>query len=160
MKKRIEFPLFELIVIIILLFILAVFALPKFVGVGVEARIKTLNATALNLDAVNRILYSRAVIKGLQDEPLLKTEVLGEKDAGGYLVYGELRAQEEDLKRFLEVGLYHFSVSQSPGVLRLYLDPFKNDGCYLDYIQATKLVSVSGEAKIQKAFYRIQSTGC
>ena len=160
MKKRIEFPLAEMMLIVILLSILAFFALPKFVDVGIEACIKSLNATVLSLSSVNRMLYSRAVIKGVQNNALQSTDSLGEKDAGAYLVYGELRAKESDLKRFLEGDLVEYAATNESGVMRLYLDSFKNDACYLEYQQATQKVMPDGQVMIQKALYRVKSTGC
>lgn len=160
MKKRIEFPLVEMMLIIILLSILAFFALPKFVDVGIEARIKSLNATVLSISSLNRMLYSRAVIHGVQDNALQSTDALGEKDAGAYLVYGELRAQEKDLKHFLESDLVEYVATNEEGVIRLYLDSFKNDACYLEYHQATQKMMPDGQGAIQKARYRVKSTGC
>lgn len=159
MKKRIEFPLVEVLVILILLFVLAIFALPKFMDVGTEARIKTLNMTALSLGSINRLLYSRAVIKGVQNNELQSTDILGEKDAGAYLVYGELRAQVEDLKRFADSGLIEYVPSKQPGKVRLYLDRYKNNGCYIDYQQAQKF-TIGGQVTFQRATYKVKSTGC
>ncbi|GLS90421.1 hypothetical protein GCM10007916_14880 [Psychromonas marina] len=160
MKKRIEYPLFEYVVIIILLFVVAIFALPKFIDVGIEARIKALNATVLSISSVNRMLYSRALIKGVQENALQTTDILGEKDAGAYLIYGELRAQEKDLQRFLDSDLIEYAPTNKEGVIRLYLDRFKNDACYLDYQQAAQKMMPNGRVAIQKATYRVKSTGC
>lgn len=160
MKKRIEFPLFEVMVIIILLSVLAFFALPKFIGVGIEARIKSLNATVLAISSANRMLYSRALIKGVQDNALQATALLSSKDAGAYLVYGELRAEEKDLKRFLESDFIEYGRANDKGAIRLYLDSFKNEACYVEYRQAVQKVMPDGQAIIQKASYRVKSTGC
>ncbi|WP_022941491.1 hypothetical protein [Psychromonas hadalis] len=160
MKKRIEFPLLELILIIILLFTLAIFALPKVMDVGSEARIKTLNATALNLGSVNRLLYSRAVIKNVQNNVLQSTNILGKKEAGAYLVYGELRAQQNDLQLFLESTLFEYSEAKPQGRIHLYLGSYKNEACYINYQQARKIITEDGLNHIQRARYRIKSTGC
>lgn len=159
MKKRIEFPLVELLVVIILLFAIAIFALPKFMDVGTEARIKALNTTALNLGSVNRLLYSRAVIKGVQNKALQTTDIFGEKDAGAYLVYGELRAHPSDLKRFTDSGLIDYVATKQQGKIRLYLDHYQNDACYIDYYQAQQVIE-EGQQRIQKAHYKVKSTGC
>lgn len=160
MKKRIEFPLIELILIIILLFILAIFSLPKFVDVGSEAHIKTLNSIALNLASVNRLLYSRAVIKNVHHNALQSTDVLGEKDAGAYLVYGELRAQKSDLKLFINSPLITYVKSKEQGKIHLYVNSDKDERCYITYQQAMKVTSIDGLVSIQKAGYIIKSTGC
>jgi len=159
-KKRIEFPLLELMLIIILLSVLVIFSFPKFVQVGIEARIEALNTTVMNLQSVNRLLYSRALIKGFQNNSLQATEALGEKDAGAYLVYGELRANEADLKRFLESDFIEYATINKMGVIRLYLDSKKNDACYVDYQQAKQEKTLDGQMIIQKASYEIKDTGC
>lgn len=160
MKKRIEFPLFELMLIIILFLVLTIFAFPKFIGVGVEARIKALNATAFSLRSVNRILYSRALIKGVHNNALQTTEMLVEKDTGSYLVYGELRAQEHDIKQFLESDLTVYVKINRSGVVRLYLDNNQNNGCYIDYQQAQQRKLQNGQSIIQKATYTVNSFDC
>jgi Tfp pilus assembly protein FimT len=159
-KKRIEFPLFELIVVIILLFVLAVFALPKFWDVGREARIKTLNAVALNLGTVNRLLYSRAVIKNVQNMALQSTDVLGGEETGVYLVYGELRAQPSDLKKYVTSPLITFSQMTKSGEVRFFLENYKNDACYISYREASLITDSDYKPSIKRAYYRIKSTGC
>lgn len=159
-KKPTEYPLFEFVVILILLFVFAIFALPKFTDVGIEARIKALNATVLSISSVNRMLYSRALIKGVEENVLQTTDIFGDKEAGAYLIYGELRAQEEDLKRFLEGEFLEYEETSGQGVIRLYLDHFKNDACYVDYQQAIQKIMPNGQLGIQKATYRVKSTGC
>jgi Tfp pilus assembly protein FimT len=159
-KKRIQFPLFEVMMIVIMFSIMAILALPKFVDVGIEARIKTLNGVALNISSVNRLLYSRALIKGVQNKPLQATDILGEKDAGAYLVYGELRAQEDDLKLFLDNDVIQYSQTNKQGEIRLFLDSFENDKCYLDYYQAKEKLMPNGQTAIVKASYKIKRSGC
>jgi Tfp pilus assembly protein FimT len=159
-KKRIEFPLFELIVVIILLFVLAIFALPKFLDVGSEARIKTLNAVALNLSIVNRLLYSRAVIKNVHNVALQNSVILGGQDAHFFLVYGELRAQQIDLEKVLNSSLIKFSQTAKPGEIRFYLENYKNDACYIRYQQASINTNSDAKASIKRASYRIKSSEC
>lgn len=159
-KKRIEFPLFELMMIIILLGTLAIFALPKYISISVEARVQTLNATILSLSSANRLLYSRAMIKGVEVNDLQSTDILGEEEQGAYLVYGELRAQKEDLKKFLDGDLIDYSETGQPGVIRLQLRFYKSEACYIDYHQAKPIKLSNEQTVIQKASYKIKSTGC
>lgn len=160
MKKRIQFPLFELMLILILLFVLAIFALPKFVDVGVEARISSLNTMAKNLNAINGLLYNRAMINGVQNNALQSTDVLGGNDVGAYLVFGELRAQETDLKRYLDSEYVVYDKGDSDGGIRLYLDSYKDSGCFLYYHQAILKEAGTAQAVIQKATYKVRSVGC
>jgi len=159
-KKRIEFPLFELMLIIILLSVLIMFAFPKYESIGREARIRALKATVLNLEVVNRLLYSRAMIKGVHQNALQTTLVLGESDPNAYLVYGELRATGADLKRFLESDLIVYGQVDTENNIRLYLDRFKNNACYVNYQQADQKKSASGQVFIQKATYQVIANGC
>tara|TARA_R110001583_G_scaffold51161_2_gene159700 strand:+ start:23404 stop:23895 length:492 start_codon:yes stop_codon:yes gene_type:complete len=162
-KKRIEFPLFELTAISILLSVLLIFALPKFVDVGREARIKTLNAVAQNLDAVNRLMYSRAVIKNVQNVPLQHSAVLGGEDADVYLVYGELRAEQNDLSNIGISPLISFEKTNQSEEIRLYLKNYQNEGCYINYHQASLVDDVNTPTvspAIKKAHYDIQHVDC
>jgi Tfp pilus assembly protein FimT len=159
-RKRIEFPLFELMIVIILLFILAFVGLPKFMDVGSEARIKALNAIALNLSSVNRLLYSRAVIKNVQQNALQSTDILGGEDVGAYLVYGELRARQDDLKQYIGNNLIDYELEKKENNIRVYFINYKNERCYIDYSQAHQVTSADGEKLIKKARSRIKSTGC
>ena len=140
MKKRIEFPLFELTVIGILLFVLLIFALPKFMDIGREARIKTLYTVAQNLDAVNRLMYSRAVIKHVQNIALQHSSTLGGEEV--YLVYGELRAQQSDLINVAISPLIYFEKTDQSGEIRFYLKNYKNEGCYTRYHSRCKVQQV------------------
>ena len=160
MKKRIEFPLLELTLIIMLLSMVAFVALPKWMDVGSEARIKMLNATALNISSINRLLYSRALIKNVHNSALQSSDILGEKDAGVYLVYGELRAQKIDFKKYINSALIAYAKTDKPGELRLYLENYRNEACYINYQQAYPKLNLDGKISIQKARSRIKSTGC
>lgn len=160
MRKRIHYPLFEFMAIVIFLFLLAVFAIPKFVEVGIEARIRALHSTALNLEAVNRLLYSRAVIKGVHKNALQDTEVFGSDNAGAFLVYGELRAEKKDLQHFLDSNSIQYYKGDSLGGIRLYLDRHKSSGCYIYYHQAVRKKLENGRTSIKKAIYRVRSVGC
>lgn len=160
MRKRIEFPLFELLVIIILMLVLVVFALPKFLDVGREVRINTLNTIALNLSSVNRLLYSRAVIKNIQEVALQSTDILGGQDKGVYLVYGELRAQQSDLQHYINSPLIKYSQNHQPGEIRLYLQNYKSEACYISYYEANLTSIHDSSAVVNGAYYRIKSAGC
>lgn len=160
MKKRIEFPLLELTLIIILFSMLALVAIPKWIDIGTEARIQTLSTIAVNLSSVNRMLYGRSVVKSVHNNALQATDILGEEDAGGYLVYGELRAQADDLKMFLNNSYISYSDTNHAGEVRLYLDNYKNEACYINYQQAKKVMKPDGQLFLQQARYRINSKGC
>jgi hypothetical protein len=129
-------------------------------GVGIEARIRALDATVLNLKAINRLLYSRSLIAGIHNNALQATGVLDKNDTGAYLVYGELRAQKNDLQQFLENDSIGYSKTNRSEVLRLYLNHYKTDDCYIDYQQAQKKIMLDGKFAIQRARYTVKSVGC
>lgn len=160
MKKRIEFPLVELMLLIILIAAIIFFAMPRYLDIGTEARIKSLNAIALNISSVNRLLYSRSVIKNVQLQAEQSSDILGEKDAGVTLVYGELGATKKDLMPYVNSILVNYVKTDKPGAIRLYFDNYRNEACYITYQQAYPEISDDGQTHIKKARYRVKSTGC
>jgi MSHA pilin protein MshA len=162
-KKRIEFPLFELVVIGILLFVVLIVALPKFIDVSREARIKTLNAVVQNLEAVNRLMYSRAVIKNVQNVALQHSDVLGGEVINVYLVYGELRAEPVDLMNVTISPLIILEKTKQPGEVRFYLKNYQKEGCYIDYQQAYLINNLRPDSVspiINRAQYHVNSINC
>ena len=69
MKRSAGFTLIELVIVIIILGILAVTAAPKFLNLQGDARESTLKGMKAAMESSASIVYSKAVIKGLEDEP-------------------------------------------------------------------------------------------
>ncbi len=66
MKRSAGFTLIELVIVIIILGILAVTAAPKFLNLQKDARTSTLNGLKAAMESSSSIVYSKAVIKGLE----------------------------------------------------------------------------------------------
>jgi len=66
MKRSAGFTLIELVIVIIILGILAVTAAPKFLNLQNDARKSTLKGMKAAMESSASIVYSKAVIKGLE----------------------------------------------------------------------------------------------
>ena len=66
MKRSAGFTLIELVIVIIILGILAVTAAPKFLNLQGDAREATLKGMKAAMESSASIVYSKAVIKGLE----------------------------------------------------------------------------------------------
>jgi len=69
MKRSAGFTLIELIIVIVILGILAVTAAPKFMNMQGEARISTINGMKASVQSAANMVYSKAIIKGIEKYP-------------------------------------------------------------------------------------------
>ena len=66
MKRQAGFTLIELVVVIVILGILAITAAPKFLNMQGDARVATLNGMKAAMQSASSMVYSKAVIKGVE----------------------------------------------------------------------------------------------
>ncbi|SHI05578.1 prepilin-type N-terminal cleavage/methylation domain-containing protein [Ferrimonas marina] len=66
MKQQRGFTLIELVVVIVILGILAVYAAPKFINLQTDARAATLDGMSGALKGANSLVYSKAAIAGVE----------------------------------------------------------------------------------------------
>ena len=66
MQKSKGFTLVELVIVIVILGILAVTAAPKFLNLAGDAKEGTLTAVEASLKSANAVIYSKAVLQGVQ----------------------------------------------------------------------------------------------
>lgn len=64
MKKQAGFTLIELVTVIVILGILAAFAVPRFVNLSTEARISTVKGLAGSVRAASALAHAQALING------------------------------------------------------------------------------------------------
>ena len=62
MKKQAGFTLIELIMVIVILGVLSAVALPKFVGLGSDARTAAMKAVAGSMSSANAMIYAKAAV--------------------------------------------------------------------------------------------------
>ena len=65
--KHKGFTLIELVIVIIILGVLAATAVPKFINIQSDARISALKGAEGAILSANNIVYSKAVIQGIEN---------------------------------------------------------------------------------------------
>ncbi|OZS41979.1 type II secretion system protein [Photobacterium sanguinicancri] len=95
------FTLIELVIVIVVLGILAVFAAPRFLNIQSDARIATLQGFQGALQGADGIVFGKAVIQGLEQYEVIHldgTQVLVESaDASIELKYGHITQNQENV---------------------------------------------------------------
>lgn len=113
MQKQTGFTLIELVVVIIILGILAVTAAPKFINLQSDARESTLQGMKGALQGANSLVYSKAVIAGLEKAKAqivtLEPGVIVIADYGYMTSNTSVGIVAEDLKDILDVSLQELS---------------------------------------------------
>lgn len=100
MKKSAGFTLIELVVVIIILGILAVTAAPKFINLQSDARESTLKGLKAAMESSASLVYSKAVIAGVETTPSTTLTINGTDVA---LVYGYPAATSAALGAVLDL---------------------------------------------------------
>lgn len=72
------FTLIELIIVIVILGILAVTAAPRFINVSSDAKIATLEAMGGAMKSASDLVYSKALVEGLEKEVLANVDIDGD----------------------------------------------------------------------------------
>lgn len=100
MQKSKGFTLVELVIVIVILGILAVTAAPKFLNLTGDAKRSTVNGVKAALQSANSIIYSKAVLAGVQKQPTAQVAV----DGGNVdVVYGYVAASTTAVSAVLEL---------------------------------------------------------
>ena len=100
MQKSKGFTLVELVIVIVILGILAVTAAPKFLDLTGDAKRATVNGVKAALQSANTIIYSKAVLAGVQKEDSATVAVDGGNVA---VVYGYVDATSAAVEAVLDL---------------------------------------------------------
>lgn len=128
MRKELGFTLIELVMVIVVLGLLAAFALPKFADYGRDARIASLHGLAGALKAAATVAHSEQLVKSLDEDDNVTLSGTQIQMVAGYPV-----ASSDGITRVASVSSddYTFDTSPSNGmnfVLRA--------NCFVSYTEA------------------------
>ncbi|MGE4259686.1 type II secretion system protein [Shewanella sp.] len=167
MRKQQGFTLIELVVVIIILGILAVVAAPKFMNLQGDAKASTLKGMEAALKGANSIVYSKAVIKGIEkaDGSHADNDYVTIDSAATpttiKTVYGYIAGDKDEVAKALEASSSDWTIEKpaddtvsSANVIIHLKDnsPSATNKCFLEYTQA----SASGSLPT----YSVVNTNC
>ncbi len=145
------FTLIELVVVVVILGILAVTAAPKFINLQADAKTATLQSIKASLQSASALVYSKAIVKGNQNESASNSNTVNIGDGGGLNSDGELLVAfgypvgvADELKRLLDLDTqYDYEpLSTAVNTVAIYfvesdVPTSINDNCIVYYISST-----------------------
>lgn len=155
------FTLIELVMVIVILGILAATAIPKYANMKKEAVIATMKNLRGAMESASTLVFSQAMIKGVEKSPSSTLTVNGETIE---LVYGYPAATEkgigvavsldaDDWSHNVRNGQWHSRKSTNTGAWVYWHGIYDEDAgslvCYLRYNQAT---GINTHPKIESVF--------
>ncbi len=149
MKRSAGFTLIELIIVIVILGILAVTAAPKFMNMQGDARAATINAMKGSVQSAANMVYSKAVIKGLDKTNAANTTVVFDGTNYAYITYGYPTATTNGIGAILDTTDWTMDTTSVSGSLIFVpkgFTPTTAGTCGVIYAPATGTTSTTGPA--------------
>ena len=131
MNKQTGFTLIELIIVIVVLGILAAFALPRFVNFSTDARVSVVEQVGGALVSGANIVKAKAAVEGKES---LASSSVGIDGGTVNTVYGFPAATEADLLATMNFSS-EFGFTEGTGNVVIVFDSIPN--CQVTYNQAT-----------------------
>ncbi|WP_068545297.1 type II secretion system protein [Thalassotalea crassostreae] len=143
MSNNKGFTLIEITIVIVILAVLAATAVPKFLNLESDARAEAVTYVEGVLVSANRIIESKATVKGLTKEANLDARHLDDQFKGkkAKIRYGQMRSQEDTILAFIESDDYTVYQDGNRGNIRIYpksvYEEYGHDiRCYTQYTEA------------------------
>ncbi len=134
MKRSAGFTLIELVIVIVILGILAVTAAPKFLNLQGDARESTLKGMKAAMESSASVVYSKAVIKGLESKP---TGSISSGTSTITIANGYPTADEAGIGAALDIGVGDWDPSVSSASKTFIMTPKgAPSGCTVTYTEA------------------------
>jgi MSHA pilin protein MshA len=122
--KRNGFTLIELVVVIVILGILAATAAPKFINLEADAHTATLQAVKASMEGASALVYGKAIVKGIHNEPFAFPALPSITIEGGVTVfthYGYPLGTSTEWKKLIDYDENAFSMQKSTDSTRVYV---------------------------------------
>ena len=134
-QRQRGFTLIELVMVIVILGVLAAVAIPKFVDLGKDARVATLNATRGSIGTAMAAVFTRSVLDGTEALASSSVTLSGVTIpiVYGYPAYGQGLLDAAGLSSPLLANLTMNGV----GYVNYYFNETSSTGCAIPYTNAT-----------------------
>ena len=138
MKRSAGFTLIELVIVIVILGILAVTAAPKFLNLQGDAREATLKGMKAAMESSASIVYSKAVIKGLESETSGASVSTGVSGADVTIANGYPTADDAGIGAALDIGVGDWEDPSVSSASKTFIMTPKGapSGCTVTYTEA------------------------
>lgn len=146
MKSK-GFTLIELVVVIVILGILAATAAPKFINLEADAHTATLQAVKASMEGASALVYGKAIVKGIHNEPASFPALPSITLTGGvtvYTHYGYPLGTDTEWNKLIDYDTDAFSIQKSTDSTRVYIyrkgdtvPTSTSDACIVHYTRSS-----------------------